>query len=201
LPRNPRNLRGCPVLAFFWLGRGFFCSCLKCHPEQREGPLPRITIHRCSKVTSAVEIRESYPLQEKTIVSHTAICRQLSSPRRYDVPTHMAHSDLNALFGTFLPFTRKSIESLSLGSGAILLAIISTFVVWLLSLVCPVVLHKFLAVIVPLTLAYCLFWLPVWLGADSFGYGTWEFVFIIPWFLAGLIPSWIIVGELRKRRG
>lgn len=56
-------------------------------------------------------------------------------------------------------------------------------------------------VIVPLTLAYCLYWSPVWLlGAPKTEYGAWEFVFIPPWFLAGAIPSAVVALILRKRR-
>ena len=92
------------------------------------------------------------------------------------------------------------VESLSLGSGAILVAILSAGVVWLLCFVCPVALRKLWVVIVPFTFAYCLYWSPVWLGASLSEYTTWEFVVIPPWFLAGAIPSAAIVLLLRKRR-
>jgi hypothetical protein len=92
------------------------------------------------------------------------------------------------------------VESLSLGSGAILVAILSTGIVWLLCSVFPATLRKLWVAIVPFTFAYCLYWSPVWLGADSSEYHAWAFVFVFPWFLAGAIPSAAIVLILEKRR-
>lgn len=92
------------------------------------------------------------------------------------------------------------VESLSLGSGAILVAILSAGVVWLLCIVCPVTLRKLWVVIVPFAFAYCLYWSPVWLGADSSEYSAWAVLGVVSWFLAGAIPSAAIVLILRKRR-
>jgi hypothetical protein len=99
------------------------------------------------------------------------------------------------------------VESLSLSRGAIVIAILSTGVVGLLCSVYRVTLRKLrlvivplTVVIVPLTFACCLYWSPVWLGADSSEYRAWEFVVVPPWFLAGAIPSAAIALILRKRR-
>ena len=101
------------------------------------------------------------------------------------------------------------VESLSLISGAVVIAILSAGIVWLLCSVCPASLDKIWVVIVPFTLAYCLYWSPVWLetGGSEFDralmrseYHTWAFLFYFAWFLAGAIPSAAIVGVLRKRR-
>jgi hypothetical protein len=93
------------------------------------------------------------------------------------------------------------IQSLSFTSGAILLAFVSAGVVWLLCSIFPVSLRKLWAVIVPLVLAYCLYWSPVWFnGEPSSEYHNWAFVFLIPWFLAGAIPSAVVVWILEKRR-
>src|ERR1035441_9253329 len=92
------------------------------------------------------------------------------------------------------------VESLSLSRGAIVVAILSTGVVGLLCSVYRVTLNKLRVVIVPLTFACCLYWSPVWLGADSSEYRAWEFVVVPPWFLAGAIPSAAIALILRKRR-
>lgn len=93
------------------------------------------------------------------------------------------------------------IQSLSLTSGAILLAIVSAMVVWLLCSVFPVSLRKLWVVIVPLVLAYCLYWSPVWFfGEPSWEYHNWTFVFLIPWFLAGAIPSAVVVWIIEKSR-
>ena len=95
---------------------------------------------------------------------------------------------------------RTFVESLSLGSGAILLAVLSTGVVWLLCSVFPVTLRKLWVVIVPFIFAYCLYWSPVWLGADPSEYHAWALIVILPWFLAGAIPSAAIVLILEKLR-
>jgi hypothetical protein len=54
-------------------------------------------------------------------------------------------------------------------------------------------------VIVPFVLAYCLYWSPVWLGADPLGYDVWKFLFIGAWFFAGFFPSAVLVLILQKR--
>jgi hypothetical protein len=95
---------------------------------------------------------------------------------------------------------RDVIESLSIGSGAILVAGSSAGIVWLLCLVSPKALWKIWAILVPFILAYCLYWSPVWLGADPSEYHAWALLFVVPWFAAGAIPSAAIVRILRKRR-
>jgi len=78
------------------------------------------------------------------------------------------------------------IESLSLGSGAILIAIVSTGTVWLLSLVLRGAFARWACVLaIPFFLAYSLYWLPVWLGADRVGYDVWKFLGVATYFLAG----------------
>jgi hypothetical protein len=50
----------------------------------------------------------------------------------------------------------------------------------------PGVFTKLWVVIVPLVLAYCLYWSPVWFfGEPSWEYRNWMFAFLVPWFLAG----------------
>ena len=100
------------------------------------------------------------------------------------------------------------LESLSFSSGVILIAILSSGIIWLLCYVCPTSLHKVWVVIVPFSLAYCLYWSPAWLADGSeydralvrSEYHTWAFLFIVAWFLAGAIPSAAIVTLIRKRR-
>src|SRR5579863_644549 len=90
------------------------------------------------------------------------------------------------------------VESLSIGSGAILIAVLSVGVVWLLCSVLPVALRWLWVVIVPFILSYSLYWLPVWLGADPSEFSAWEIVVIAPWFLSGAIPCAVLVLILRK---
>ena len=90
-------------------------------------------------------------------------------------------------------------ESFSLSSGAILIAAVSLGVVWLLYYVLPVGLRWLSVVIVPFIFAYCLYWIPVWLGEHPSEYSAWAGLCIGTWFLAGSIPSAALVLILRKR--
>jgi hypothetical protein len=83
---------------------------------------------------------------------------------------------------------KELVDSLSIWSGALVVAVVSGAVVWLLASMFPA-LRKLWVVIVPFTVAFCLYWSPVWLGADPSEYHAWALVFIVPWFLAGAIPA------------
>ena len=104
------------------------------------------------------------------------------------------------------------VESLSLGSGAVLVAIFSVGIVCLLCSVCPESLHKVWVVIVPFALANCLYWSAAWFEAVGSDYNKalvwsdyrmWAPLFIVVWFLAGAIPSAAVVrlffGKRRVR--
>jgi len=100
-----------------------------------------------------------------------------------------------------VPRMRIFVQSISLGSGAVLIAVLSVSVVWLLCSVLPVAFHWLWVVIVPLLLAYSLYWLPVWLGSDDVAqYDAWQVLGVGAWFLAGAIPSTVLVAVLQKRR-
>jgi len=105
-----------------------------------------------------------------------------------------------------LPFGHKVVgmqqmkdllDSLSIWSGAFVVAVVSGTVVWLLAWMFPA-LRKLWVVIVPFAVAFCLYWSPVWLGNDPSEYHAWAGVFIVPWFLAGAIPAAAIVYILQK---
>ena len=94
------------------------------------------------------------------------------------------------------------LESLSFSSGAVLIAILSAGVVWLLCFACPSSLRKVWVVIVPLALTNSLYWSGAWLEADGdeyhralvmSDYRMWAPLFIVAWFLAGAIPSAAVV--------
>lgn len=94
---------------------------------------------------------------------------------------------------------RELVESLNLVTGPILIAVLSFGLVWLL---CSKVSMRFgalWAVIVPLVVAYSIYWSPVWFGADPSEYGAWEFM-IVPLFFAGFFPCAVLVRTLQKRR-
>jgi hypothetical protein len=100
----------------------------------------------------------------------------------------------------FVTQMKKLIESLSIGSGAILVAVLSVGIVWLLRSRLSKSLHSLSAVVVPFVLAYCLYWSPVWLGSDPSEYGAWSVLFVGAWFLAGFFPSAMMVLALQRRR-
>jgi hypothetical protein len=97
------------------------------------------------------------------------------------------------------PRMRTFFESLSLGSGAILIALLSVAIVWPLCSVLSGALRWLSVIVVPLVLAYSLYWLPTWLGSDASDYGAWEGLCVGAWFLAGAIPSAAIVLIYRWR--
>jgi hypothetical protein len=94
---------------------------------------------------------------------------------------------------------KELVDSLSIWSGALVVALVSGMAVGLLAWMFPRW-RKLWVVIVPFTVAVCLYWSPVWLGADPSEYHAWALVFILPWFLTGAIPSAAIVRLLQKRR-
>jgi hypothetical protein len=93
---------------------------------------------------------------------------------------------------------RAFIESLSLGSGAALVAIISALLAGAISFVRPPIVRWLSVVVVPFVISFCLYRLPVWLGADGSEYSSWQFLFIGVWFLAGMIPSALVVFILGR---
>ena len=92
------------------------------------------------------------------------------------------------------------VESLSLSSSAVLIAVLSVSVVWLLCFILPAAFGSLWVVIVPLILAYFLYWLPVWLGADSSEYRAWAVLGVGAWFLSEAIPPAVLVLILEQRR-
>jgi Fe2+ transport system protein B len=93
---------------------------------------------------------------------------------------------------------RAFIESLSLGSGAALVAIISALLAGAISFVRPPIVRWLSVVVVPFVISFCLYRLPVWLGADGSEYSSWQFLFVGAWFLAGVIPSALVVFILGR---
>jgi hypothetical protein len=94
------------------------------------------------------------------------------------------------------------LDSLSFSSGAVLIAVLSAALVWLLCFACPPSLRKVWVVIVPFVLTNCLYWPTAWLDANGDEYNRalvmsdyrmWAPLFIVAWFLAGAIPSAAVV--------
>ena len=62
------------------------------------------------------------------------------------------------------------------------------------------ILRRGIASAIPFILAYALYWSPVWLGADPSEYANWAPLFIMPWFLAGLLASATVIYLSNRRR-
>jgi hypothetical protein len=95
---------------------------------------------------------------------------------------------------------RSLVDSLSLVSGSVVVALISVALTVALARISRVILYPVWAVVVPLVISYCLYWLPVWLGNDPSEYGAWSGLVVGVWFVAGAVPSSVILFVLRKRR-
>jgi len=93
---------------------------------------------------------------------------------------------------------RDSILSLSLGSGAIIVVVLSAFLTWVLSK-----LVRGRAVwVIPFTvsplISYSLYWLPFWMVADDLQARQWAVLFIIPWSIIGVGASGCVVILVRR---
>src|ERR1043165_8788222 len=98
---------------------------------------------------------------------------------------------------------KSFIESLSLGSGAVLVAAFCALLAWPLSYLRLAFVRWPAALALPILVSYCLYWLPVWLGASPSEYFSWAFLFIGAWFLAGVITSAVVivvVGRYHAKR-
>jgi len=90
--------------------------------------------------------------------------------------------------------------------GVLLIAVLSTAVVAFISCAkrpSGKFWYLLAALIVPMALANGLYWSAVWLTTDPSAIGdykAWEFVFLIPWFIAGAIPSFAVVLVIRRAR-
>ena len=96
---------------------------------------------------------------------------------------------------------KELLESLSLGPGAVVVAVCSAALAWPLYRVRPVILRWLGAVAVPFALAYGLYWSPVWLGSSDIAqYSAWQFLVVGVWFLAGVTASVVVIFALGRRR-
>ncbi|HEY4414923.1 MAG TPA: hypothetical protein VGO57_04445 [Verrucomicrobiae bacterium] len=92
------------------------------------------------------------------------------------------------------------IDSLSLGSGAALIAVVSGLLAWPLGYVRKSGVRWGSALILPGILSYCLYWSPVWLGANSSGYFSWAPLFVGAWSLAGVVSSGTVIFIMGRCR-
>jgi hypothetical protein len=94
---------------------------------------------------------------------------------------------------------KNSLESLSVGSGAILIALLWAAVVGLLCYMLPVALRRLWVVLVPIIFAYCLTGYRFGSELTHLNAAPGAVLGVGTWFLAGTIPSAAIVVILRKR--
>lgn len=90
------------------------------------------------------------------------------------------------------------LKSLSLEIGAIFVAVACSTCAIAWARIDLSLMRWGLILVTPAVLAYSLYWAPVWLGTDPSEYWSWAPIFYGAWFLAGLIPSLLIVYLLRR---
>lgn len=83
-------------------------------------------------------------------------------------------------------------QSLSLGSASLLVAVLSGLAALFFGRIGLAVARWFAAVLVPFALAYSVYWMPVWLGADASEYLAWSSLGVGIPFMAGLVLSAVI---------
>ena len=93
------------------------------------------------------------------------------------------------------------LHKLSLESGAVVVLMLSAALTLGFSFIERRPLRLVLSLAAPSAVAYCLFWLPVWLGASASEYSSWAGILIVPWAAVGTIASVfvvVVVGTLRR---
>src|SRR5258708_1356795 len=96
------------------------------------------------------------------------------------------------------------LQSLSIGAGAGIVALVSALLAVLWARFAPRILVWFLPRGTPFIIARSLYWLPVWMGSDDVDqYGAWQWIAIVPWYCAGSVASSVVVllfQRVRKSR-
>jgi hypothetical protein len=91
------------------------------------------------------------------------------------------------------------IRSLSLETGALVIMAASAVMAIGVAFIPNTILRRGIASAIPFLLAYALYWSPVWLGADPLSIQAGHPFFIMPWFLAGLLASAIVIYLINRR--
>lgn len=94
---------------------------------------------------------------------------------------------------------RELAESLSWSTGFIVVAVVSAVASMFFAQLSNPLLRWVSAVCFSYLSAHALYWLPVWLGANSAEYSAWAFAFVLPWFLASTLVSVVVLLLLRNR--
>jgi hypothetical protein len=94
---------------------------------------------------------------------------------------------------------RDAINSLSVGSGALVIAVLSALLALVWARIPAVVVKWLVSLGAPLFLSYGLYWSPVFLGAEPSEFHAWAPLFVVPWFVAGAFASVLVVALLRRK--
>ena len=99
---------------------------------------------------------------------------------------------------------RHFVESLSVFSGAAVVAALSALLTWPLFNRLNGREIWLVPLIGPLVISYALYWPPVLMGAhDEDQFAAWQLLFIVPWYLAGVVTSAqvaLLLRGLQKRK-
>ena len=93
---------------------------------------------------------------------------------------------------------RAFFQSLSLASASLLVGTASAVAALLIGRIRSAAVRWLAALLFPLALSYCVYWLPVWLGADGSEYSAWALFGVGVPFLAGLVPSAVFAFIVRR---
>ncbi len=93
---------------------------------------------------------------------------------------------------------RHLIESLSWASGFFVVAAMSAVLALFTGRLQSAALRWVSCAFAPIAIAYCLYWSPVWLGADSSEYSSWAGAFIVSWSVVGILASAAIMIGVRQ---
>jgi len=124
---------------------------------------------------------------------------ELDIVRQPNDSSDTAH-EVSAFSGRLRPTVIERIDSLSLASGALLVAAVSAFLALFFAWLRRPVLRWAAAIGAPALVSYSLYWTPVWFAPpnrDMSEYSTWAFVCIPPWFLSGALASAAAVVSVR----
>ena len=83
----------------------------------------------------------------------------------------------------------------------------TTTIVVAISLVLVFAISRFLrnrwlwlpALLIPLAVSYCLYWIPVWRGADSSEYSAWAVLVLGNWFVFAVTACCVLVSIVLRR--
>jgi hypothetical protein len=93
---------------------------------------------------------------------------------------------------------RQLIESQSWASGFLVVVAVSALLALFTGRLQITTSRRISCVLGPVAISYCLYWSPVWLGADSSEYSSWSVAFIAPWSAVGILVSAAIMIGLRQ---